>query len=418
MNMLFWKYERRSTMFLEVSIILLLMCSAFFSGSETAVMAVDRYQLRTLAGEGSRNAIMLQNYIEDPDRFFGIVLLGNTFTNIAAASLFTLWFVGAVGNEYLMVGTVSLTVAVLIFCEMLPKSIAARHSMNIALFVVKPLRALEIVLHPALYVIRHIVRIISFRKKKSAQALDLNAVRRVIRAASENLSRDDREMLEGILDLSCMCVEDVMMPKYQLDVIDLSQSWDIIQEKLSQKHKNYWLVVGSENWDDFEGVVHMTDIIGLHSKMNHDSLQKAARSIAYVQEGTLLKHQLENFKKGQHEVSVVVDEYGSVVGVLDIHDILEEIVGFYANRTAVPIGSVRFDGGSGYFVKGDLRVRDLNRYLDWKLPETQSVSLAGLALLHLGTIPEGPCSMKINDYYIEVIEIRGNSLILFHIGVR
>jgi Mg2+/Co2+ transporter CorB len=159
------------------------------------------------------------------------------------------------------------------------------------------------------------------------------------------------------------------------------------------------------------------DLVSLDNDLDLDGLKHLLREVSYVQEGTPLNTQLANFKKCRKEVSVVVDEYGHTLGMLDVHDIIEEVVGYYAHRCAVPIGAVRFDGKSGYFVRADVSIRDLNRYLHWTLPEDRGTTVAGLVLQCIGGIPEGGCSVMIGEYVIEVVDMRKNRLILTYIKV-
>lgn len=400
-------------MYIETSVVVMLMLSAFFSGSETAVMAVDRYQLRTMAKEGHQRAKLLQQFIDDPDRFFSVVLLGNTFANIAAASLFTIWFIATFNEQVLFVGTFSLSLLVLLCCEMLPKSMAARYSLSLGLIVVKPLMIFEVILSPLLYLMRLIFR----GKNTKDKTLDGNALRRVIRAASEQLSQEEQEMLQGILDLGDLSVEDVMRPQHLIDVIDYTQPIEKITNQVRASSRPYWVVTNGDGWENIMGVVHLNEFL-IKGVQDQQQLRKVMRSANYVQEGTSLKNQLSNFKRKQQEVSIIVDEYGEVQGLLDIHDILEEIIGYYANRPAVPLGAVRFDGDSGYWVKGDVRIRDLNRYLDWDIPAEQGMTVSGLILSEIGIFPDGSCSIVVGRYCLEVVDIKRNLLTLCHIMVQ
>lgn len=399
-------------MLLVTSIILLLCFSAFFSGTETAVMALDRYQLKTLAEEGDTHAQRLLDYLEDPERFFSVVLLGNTFANLACASLFTLWIVDYFGESSVALGTVLLTLWVLLFCELLPKSLAARYALPISMVVVNIIAFIELLLAPALFGVHKVTRFLTPGKK--SQGLSMQDLRRVIRAASSHLSDSEQDMLEGVLDLSALSVEHVMQPKHMVNVITKHASLAEIKGKLSEANSHYLVMVSDIKWTDVLGVLYAKDILGELESFDH--LKKQLKPIGYVQEGTPLNRQLSNFKKRRQEVSIVVDEYGEILGVVDVHDIVEEVVGYYANRRAVPIGSVRFDGAQGYWVRADVTVRDLNRYLDWDLPEMFAKSVGGLALHELKSIPDGECSIIIGQYLVTLVSFRGNRLILFHIS--
>ncbi len=402
-------------MLLIFSIIGLLLLSAFFSGSETAVMALDRYQVRTLAEEGDQHAQSLLRYLDDPERFFAVVLLGNTFANIAAASLFTLWTLDNFGDVSVLPATVVLTIWVLLFCEFWPKSMAARHALKISMLVIPFIKFIEMLLTPILIVMRAIMRRLTPVRNVSGR-LNAEDLRRVIRAASAQLSTEEQDMLEGVLDLSALGVDDVMLPKHLVDALDISTPWEDVLHQIQKCSVQYLLVVNDQNWEAVLGVIYLSDILKSENELSVGAVMKHLRQVGYVQEGTALNVQLMNFKKRRQEVSIVVDEYGEKLGMLDVHDIVEEVVGYYANRRAVPIGAVRFDGGDGYWVRADVGIRDLNRYLSWNLPEDKSVTIGGLVVQHLQEIPDAACSVRFGSFVLEVAQIRNNRLILVHIA--
>lgn len=392
----------------------LLLLSAFFSGTETAVMALDRYQVRTLADEGDSHAQILLEYLNHPERFFAVVLLGNTFANIAAASLFTMWTLEQFGEVSVFLATIVLTVWVLLFCEFWPKSMAARHALRISMVVVPLIRFIELLLMPVLVIMRFIMKLLT-QKRGGDGRLNAEELRRVIRAASAQLSTAEQDMLEGVLDLSTLSVDDVMLPKHLVNAIDISKPWSEVIQHIHGGSAQYLLVVNDENWDKILGVVYLSDLLRSDDTLELSAVQKHIKQVGYVQEGIALNTQLRNFKKRRLEVSIVVDEYGEKIGMIDVHDIVEEVVGYYANRRAVPIGAVRFDGAKGYWVRADVVVRDLNRYINWALPEDRSVTIGGLVVQHLEEIPDGNCSIMIGQYVLEVVQIKNNRLILVHI---
>ena len=400
---------------LILSILGLLLLSAFFSGSETAVMALDRYQIRTLAEEGDSHAQSLLVYLNDPERFFAVVLLGNTFANIAAASLFTMWTLEQFGEVSVFLSTVALTIWVLLFCEFWPKSMAARHALKISMFVIPFIKLVEWLLMPVLVIMRFIMKLLT-QKRPDTGRLNAEELRRVIRAVSAQLSVAEQDMLEGVLDLGSLGVNDVMLPKHLVNALDVSRPWGEVLGQIQACTNQYLLVVNEAQWGQVLGVIYLSDVLKKEQGFGMDSLKKIIKEVGYVQEGTALNVQLMNFKKRRQEVSIVVDEYGEKLGMLDVHDIVEEVVGYYANRRAVPIGSVRFDGAKGYWVRADVVVRDLNRYLNWDLPEDKSVTIGGLIVQQLAEIPDGSCSVQFGSYLIEVVQVRNNRLILSHVS--
>lgn len=398
---------------LILGVCVLLCLSAFFSGTETAVMALDRYQVRTMAEEGDHQAMRLMAYLNNPERFFAVVLLGNTFANLAATSLFTLWLVQIQDEVVIAASSILFPITVLLLCEFWPKSFAARYSLRMSMFVVNILRLFEIVFAPVLVLMRAIMRFINQGGHTSSQ-LNARELKRVVRAASSHLSLEEQEMLEGVLDLSQLSVEDVMLPRHTITVLDLSAPIDQVLHTLSQTTSHYILLINDASWSEVQGVLFLKDI-ALLKDITLADIKKNLKPVGYVQEGTSLNTQLANFKKKRLEVSLVVDEYGESLGVIDVHDIVEEIVGYHTDRPAVPIGSVRFDGISGYWVRADVVVRDLNRYMGWHLPEENATTVGGLILSTITNIPDAPCSITIDDYVVEVVEIKNNHLILVRI---
>lgn len=399
---------------LLLSVILLLCLSAFFSGTETAVMALDRYQVRTLSEEGDTHAYKLMQYLKDPERFFAVVLLGNTFANIAAASIFTIWVQTLQGELMILSASIAFPIAVLLFCEFWPKSFAARYALPMSMRVVGIIRMVEWLFYPLLFLMRIIMRVMN-RTKQKGERLTIQELRRVIRAAGSQLSIEEQDMLEGVLDLSQLVVEDVMLPKHAATVLVLSQPWDEVIAQLKATTAHYILVVSDRKWTEVLGILYLKDIALDAQDLTATSMKRKLQGLSYVQQGTPLNTQLANFKKKRSEVSIVVDEYGDELGVIDVHDIVEEVVGYYANRRAIPIGSVRFDGSQGYWVRTDVVTRDLNRYLNWDLPEEEATSIGGLILKQLGQLPDGPCAFMLENYRVEVTDIRNNRLILSHI---
>lgn len=374
-------------------------------------MALDRYHIKALANEGHENAKRLLQYLEKPERFFSVVLLGNTFANIAAASLFTVWVVDVWG-EMSMLATIVLTIWVLLFCEYWPKSMAARHSLVISMAVVRVIMALEYILAPLLIVMRYMMSYMN--QSKTVASVSVKEVQKVVRAASAHLSDEEQDMLEGVFELSQLTVDEVMKPKHLVKVIDISLSIGEIKQMIRQCSSHYLLVVSDRSWHEVLGVIYVHDFVFSTEPLSLNFLKRQLKDVVCIPSGMALNKQLANFKRRRQEVSVVVDEYGAILGVLDVHDILEEVVGYYANRRAVPIGSVRFDGDKGYWIRADLNVRDLNRYLQWSLPE-RATTVGGMVFEHLERIPDAACAISLGEYVIEVVEVKNNVLILCHI---
>lgn len=398
---------------LLIGVVLLLCLSAFFSGTETAMMALDRYQVRSQASEGHVQAGYIIQYLDQPERFFSVVLLGNTFANLAATSLYTLWLMTLPDDWLVFVATIIFPVVVLFFCEFWPKSVACQYPSAISFRVVHFLRGVEFLFYPIIRLMQFVVS--GFNQAVPQQDLTSSELKRVIQVAGSHLPKEEQAMLSGVVDLGQLFVESVMCPKHAVAVLDLSSPISEILLFIRQSQAHYLLVVSDSSWSSIEGALFLKDLAFYPEQQDIEGIRKHLRSVGYVQEGTRLNTQLRNFKRKGVEVSVVVDEYGEPLGVIDVHDIVEEVVGYYANRSAIPIGSVRFDGEFGYWTRPDVVVRDLNKYLEWTLPEHTATTIGGLVFATLGEIPDGVCAFRVDGYVVSVIDVKNNRLRLLHI---
>lgn len=405
-------------MVLLLSVIILLALSAFFSGSETAVMSLDRYQIISLAEEGNPQAKRLLYYLENPEVFFSIVLLGNTFANISAASLFTLWFVNNLPKAPLWAGTCFLSIFVLLLCEMLPKSLATRYPMQVSPYIIPFIRLTEMTLYPVLIAMQKCMVYLTGKKLGTNQKdLDSQQIRQVLQAACSHLPKQEQHMLKGVLDLSYLQVEEVMLPKHMIQTININRPYKDVLKDIQNRTQNYYIITKGNNWNAIEGILYVADLVKYLTDVSLESLKSCIKPATYIQEGTQLRKQLNTFQKNQQEVAIVVNEYGDTIGVLEVHDIVEEVVGHYAKRLAVPLGSVRQDKHGSYWVRADIKVRDLNRHLNWDLPG-ETTTLGGFFLQQVGGIPDGCCAIQFNDKIFEAIKIKDNKIIMLHIYSR
>ena len=396
------------------ALVLLILLSAFFSGSETGLMTVNRYRLRNLARAGNRSARRALRLLERPDRLIGLILLGNNFVNILASALATLLFMRLLGEAGIAVATTLLTVVILIFAEVTPKTLAALKPERIALpaaWIYQPLlRALYPLVWALNLVTNSLLRLLGVRPEEGAQeTLSREELRTLMMEAGAMIPESHQTMLVNLLDLEEIRVEDVMVPRNEIVGVDLADDLDEIRQLLARTPYTR-LPVYEERIDNVVGILHTRRILPLlqEEELTVEKIRKLAHEPYFVPEGTSLLTQLLNFQRAGRRTALVVDEYGDILGMVTLEDILEEVVGEFTtdpyalHRDIVP----QEDGG--WLVDGGLAIREINRSLGIQLPTDGPRTLNGLILEHLETIPEPGTSLLINDYPIEVVQVKGN----------
>ena len=391
-------------------LVFLLLLSAFFSSSETALMTLNRYRLRHQARAGNRSAKLIETLLSRPDRLIGLILLGNNLVNIFAASLTTIIAIRIGGDSAIAAGALILTVVILIFAEVTPKTLAALQPERVAkpaAYVYYPLLKLT---YPVVWLLNAISNGILLLlgvspKKLSGDALSQEELRTVVMEASSLIPRRHKRMLLSILDLENVAVDDVMVPRNEIVGLDLDNSIDEILSQL-QSSPHTRLPLYRENLDNIVGIVHIRKLARLltSGRLDRDSLCDLAREPYFVPEGTPLHVQLVNFQASKRRYALVVDEYGDIQGLVTLEDILEEIVGEF---TAMPITlyqeADRQPDGS-YVVSGTANIRDLNRSLNWDLPTDGAKTVNGLILEELETIPSPGTTLDIDGFSIAIMQ--------------
>lgn len=401
-----------------VIIIFCILMSGFFSGSETAVTAVNRYRLQYLASiKKNPAAIILFAMLKKPQKLLGMILIANTFFNMMVSSLVTTITISALGQEYVLVATIALTLMVLIFAEVMPKSVAAHKPDTIAYRVARVLSWLLWLLSPLVAVVdaitSGILRLlgvhISQRKEVDLSRDELgNLIKQRAQSSDE---REVEHMLEGILDLGDMTVEDVMLPRSEMDGIDISDTWENIIRYLKLTKRQY-LLLFDENIDTILGYVdiHAVTRCLLDNKLSKDTLLKKMHKVCYVPESTKLEKQLTHFKERGESIAAIVDEYGQLSGIVEREDIIDEIVGEYALGYSRRLGPfVRYERNQ-YWFNGNTSIRDINKNLHWSLPDDSANTIGGLIVEWVECIPEGNFSVVIQDYKIEVLQMKHNKV--------
>ncbi len=395
---------------LVVLIIVLLALSAFFSGTETALMSLNRYRLRHLARSGHRGARVAEWLLQRPDRLIGLILLGNNAVNIAAASLVTVLAQRLGGQGLVLVATFLLTVVVLIFCDVAPKTIAALNPTRIALPAALVYYPLLKVTYPIVWLLNLVanalLRLVGVRPDQIAShSLSAEELRTVVAEAGVMVPRRHQRMLLSILDLDAVTVDDVMVPRQEILGIDLDRSWE---ENLAliQTSPHNRLPVYREYIDNIIGVTRIRDLLPelARGELTQALLLERIREPYFVPEGTPLNKQLLNFQQHRRRSAFVVDEYGDVQGLITTQDIINELVGeLDQDSTPTDLGVTK-ESDRSYVVDASANVRQLNRVMNWNLPTDGPKTLNGLIVEQLATIPETGTGVTVADYPIEILD--------------
>lgn len=405
-------------------LVVLLLLSGFFSGSETGLMTLNRYRLRHLAKARHPGAVRAAKLLERPDRLIGLILLGNNFVNILASSIATLIALRLGGEGAIAVATFLLTLVVLIFSEVAPKTLAAMHPERVAFpaaFVYQPLLRL---LYPLVWFINAIanrlLRLLGVNPADAATlSLSSEELRTVVNEAGAMIPQRHQRMLLSILDLEKVTVEDIMVPRNEIVGIDIEDDWEAIEELLvhSQFTK---LPVYRNSIDNVIGVLFLRNVLHLmtQERIAREDLLAIVREPYFVPEGTPLNKQLINFQRAKRRIGLVVDEYGEIMGLVTLEDILEEIVGEFTTGPSDLSRDIHPQEDGSYLVDGGTHIRDLNRLLKWELPTTGPKTLNGLILEHMETIPEPGTSMLLSGYPVEIVQTKDNAVKTIRIRPR
>ena len=401
----------------------LLVLSAFFSGSETALVSLNRYQLRHKARAGHRGARLAERLLQRPDRMIGLILLGNNLVNFSAASLVAIIALKMGGQPAVALGTLILTLVVLIFSEAAPKTLAALHPERIAYPAAIVYYPLLKITYPIVWLTNAASNGVLFLFGVRSQDADLDPLTReelrtIVHEAGGRISSRYQQMLLSILDLEQVTVDDVMVPHNEIIGIDLEDEPAEI-ERIIAESMHTRLPVYEDNIDQIVGILHLRRLANLaqHS-FNKGSLRKILVEPYFVPEGTPLSTQLVQFQRRRERIALVVDEYGDIQGIVTLEDILEEIVGEFTTDPADQAEDVVREGPESFLVNGTANIRELNRAQGWELPTDGPKTLNGLIVEMLETIPEPSTCVKISGYPLEIVASDDNRIRTVRIGKR
>lgn len=392
----------------------LIIFSGFFSSSETGMMSLNRYRLKHLQKNNHRGANRAAKLLERPDRLIGLILIGNNLVNNFAAAITTVIAIRLWGDAAVVIGSILLTLVILIFAEITPKTIAALHPEKIAFPASLVLKLLMKVLFPVVIMVNSvtnaILRAMGFDPENAGdENLSSDELRTIVTDAGQLIPKSHRDMLLNILDLEEVSVDDIMVPRNEVFGINLDDTDDdIMRCILNSAHTR--LPVWREDINDIVGMLHMRNIsrVVTGGGLNREALEREMETPYFVPESTPLHTQLLNFQQQRKRLGVVVDEYGEVLGLVALEDILEEIVGEFTSNLAETVDSILPQRDGSYIIDGTESIRDINKALDWSLPTDGPKTLSGLLLETLESFPDANAGLTISDYRLEILSLEGN----------
>ena len=398
---------------LFATILALTVLSAYFSSSETAMMALNRYRLRHLVKQKHLGARKANRLLRRPDRLLGVILIGNNFVNFLAASVGTVIGLRLFGDSGVVLAPIAMTMFFLIFAEVAPKTIAAHTPERLAfasVFILDPLlKALQPLVWFTNTISNALVRpFVKNREASGGAPLSVEELRTVVDAGAR-IPGQHQDMLLGVLDLENVTVDDIMVPRNEIVGIDIDQETDEILAVLANSQHTR-LPIYKDNINNVLGMLHLRRLarhLG-QGELTRADLLRLGREPYYVPEATPLHTQLVNFKREKRRIALVVDEYGDIQGIVTLEDILEEIVGEFTTDYAASMPEILAQADGSYLIDGTAVLRDINRALGWELPTSGPKTLNGLILETLETIPEANLCLRVDEFRIETLQIGDN----------
>ena len=389
----------------------LIILSAFFSSSETGMLSVNKYRLKHLAKNKHRSAMKVSKLLERPDRLIGVILIGNNFVNILASAIATIIAVRLWGDAGLAIATAALTMVILIFAEVTPKTLATIHPEKIAFPASWVLQTLLTLLYPLVFIVNTLsnglLRLVGIHAHHGNQdKISSEELRTIVNEASGLIPAAHQEMLISILDLEKVSVEDIMIPRNEVIGIDIEDSIEQIIEQICQSRHTRMPVYNGEI-NKVIGILHARHA-GMFLREENPSkaaLLKATIEPYFIPENTSLNTVLLNFQKGRQQMGLVVDEYGDIQGIATLEDVLEEIVGEFTAPTMDEEEEIQSLDNGSFRIEGTTHIREINKTLNWHLPTDGPKTLNGLIIETLELIPEHPISLWVGNYLIEIQEI-------------
>ena len=378
-------------------------------------MALNKYRLKHLIKQNNRSAKRADKLLKRPDRLLGVILIGNNFVNILAAALTTILCLELFGNSGVFIGSVILTIIILIFAEVTPKTFAAKNAESIALPASGILKVLQKVLYPLIWVVNFfsnsLLSLLNVKDENKNEDITTEELKSVLENSGEMIPKRYQDMLTSILDLDEILIDEIMTPRNEILGIDIEENFEILMEKIAINQKEI-MPIYEQSLDNLKGTIDTNGIkkFLISNKLSIKSFMDFADDVYVALENTPLSNQLFNFQKDNKTSAVVVDEYGDVKGLIDINDILEEIVGELSTDKARDKIDIQEQKDGSYLIDGSAAIREINKKLSWDLPLEGPVTLNGLILEKIQTIPESNVSINLNNYLIETVLIKDNMI--------
>jgi Mg2+/Co2+ transporter CorB len=407
-------------MLLAAGVLVCLLVSALFSASETALTAASRARLQALESEGDPRAARVNRLLDEPERIIGTVLLGNNLVNILASSLTTSVLIGFFGEAGVVYATIVMTVLVVVFAEVLPKTYAIAFPERIALLVAPLMGMLITMLRPATAAVEIVVRaILKLTPGQQDDAANILAAHKEIRGTIElqtkegTVARHDAHMLGGVLDLRDLQVMDIMVHRTKMETIDADDPPQTIVDAVVRSQYTR-VPIWKDEPENIVGVLHSKDMLAALARSGWDASRLDILSFTsppwFVPDSTSVKDQLNQFLKRKAQLALVVDEYGEVQGLITLEDILEEIVGQISDEHDTEAQAIRVQPDGTVNVDGTVAIRDLNRHMDWQLPDDEATTIAGLVIHEAETIPEAGQAFTFHGFRFEILRKSRNKI--------
>ncbi|QPB43649.1 HlyC/CorC family transporter [Rodentibacter haemolyticus] len=404
---------------LFITLIICLVLSAYFSGSETGLLSLNKYRLRFLSEQGNKGAKKAEKLLENPDTLLSFILIFNNLVNISASAIATMIGMRLYGDVGVAIATGLLTFIMLVFSEIFPKTVAAMHPEKVSLFSSHILTILLKVFYPIVWLMniftKLLMRLVGLKPDMQKQVISREELRSIVTEAGEATPDEQHpQMLLSILDMETVTVDDIMVPRNEIGGIDIDDDWKAIMRQLNHAAHNRVVLYKGSLDEQVLGILRVREAFRLLLEKNEftkETLIRAADEVYFIPEGTPLKTQLANFRANKERIGLVVDEYGDIKGLVTLEDILEEIVGEFTTSTAPTIDEeVTQQSDGSMIIDGSANLRDLNKMFGWELDTEDARTFNGLILEHLEEIPDEGTVCEIEGLQITILEVADNMI--------
>ena len=412
-----------STEILILILTVLFLLSAFFSGSETALMSINKYKMRHQAKLNNKGAKAAKKLLENPDKIIGVILLGNNLTNILITQIATLISLRLYGDIGLAIATGLLTIFILIFAELTPKTIGEMHSEKVAYSSSLLYKPMLVILYPLVFVINlianSIIKIMGLKSNTSKSSLSSEELKTVLSESSIKIPKPHLKMLESIIDLEKATVEDIMIPRSDIYGIDLSD--DISTVVNNFKNTPYTRIpVFEDNIENLLGLIHIKNIAPMlaSKSIDENEIRKLIKIPYYIVSGTSLYKQLISFQNEKRRIGFIIDEYGDIQGLVTLEDILEEIVGDFTSDPSANEDIIATQNKNIFIIDGGVHIREINEILSINLLSKDAKTINGFILEHTENLPEINDIIKIQGHTFKILENLDNAVKTVHLEIN